>query len=54
MEKPYTSIEARLCSEDCRENYFARVRGDKSAALGTGVRLLAWLQHHKRSRKAAA
>jgi len=43
MEKPYTGIGSRLCSEDCEENYNARVLGDRSAALGSGKRLLLWL-----------
>jgi hypothetical protein len=46
MVKTYTGIDSRLCSEDCSENYFARVSprtGDGSAALGTGVRLAGWL-----------
>jgi len=46
IAKPYTSIESRLCSEDCRTNYFAYVKGDRSAALGTGVRLIEWLCHN--------
>jgi hypothetical protein len=44
MERQYTSIESRLCSEGCRDNYFARVMGDRSAALGTGARFVQWLQ----------
>ncbi len=47
MEKPYTSIDSRLCSEDCSANYYAHVRGDGIAALGTGKRLLHWLQVHQ-------
>jgi hypothetical protein len=48
MEKrPYTSIDSRLCSEDCSENYYAHVRGDRTAALGKGKRLLLWLQAHQ-------
>ena len=47
MEKPYTSIDSRLCSEDCSANYYAHVRGDGTAALGTRKRLLHWLQVHQ-------
>jgi len=44
MEKPYTSVESRLCSEDCGANYFAHVLGDGAARLGSGKRFLLWLQ----------
>jgi hypothetical protein len=43
VDKTYTTIDSRLCSEDCAGNYCARVRGDRSAACGTGVRLAAFL-----------
>lgn len=45
--KSYLSIESRLCSEDCKTNYWAHVKGDRSAALGTGNRLLSWLQRER-------
>lgn len=44
IDRPYTGIESRLCSEDCRANYYAHVLGDYTAELGTGKRLLVWLQ----------
>ena len=44
-DRPYTSIESRLCSDDCRANYFAHVLGDRTARLGSGKRFLLWLQH---------
>jgi hypothetical protein len=47
MQKPYTSIESRLCSEDCSANYWAHVKGDRTAALGTGKRFLSWLQREQ-------
>jgi hypothetical protein len=47
MEQTYTGINSRLCSEDCSTNYHAHVRGDRSAAVGTGTRLLIWLQKHQ-------
>jgi hypothetical protein len=45
MEKAYVSIDSRLCSEDCRQNYNAHVLSDGMAILGSGVRLLLWLKH---------
>jgi hypothetical protein len=48
MEKPYTSIDSRLCSHDCSENYYAHVRGDRTARLGNGVRFVAWLSKNRR------
>lgn len=45
INRPYTGIESRLCSGDCRENYFAHVFGDCTAELGSGKRLLLWLEH---------
>jgi hypothetical protein len=55
IEKPYTSVESRLCSDDCSENYWAHVMGDRSASLGTGKRYLLWLQrnHPKEYRESA-
>lgn len=50
MEKTYTGIDSRLCSEDCSENYYAHVAPSKSdctAALGTGKRLILWLQKNQ-------
>lgn len=44
ISRPYTGIESRLCSENCRKNYFAHVFGDYTAELGKGKRLLLWLQ----------
>jgi hypothetical protein len=43
MDNPYTSIDSRLCSHDCSENYYTWVLGDKSAALGKGKRYRSWL-----------
>ena len=42
-EKLYTTVDSRLCTEDCSANYYAHVMGDRTAALGTGVRLAQWL-----------
>jgi predicted nucleic acid-binding Zn ribbon protein len=47
MEKPYVGIGSRVCSEECGENYNAHVLGDRSAALGSGKRLLLWLQREQ-------
>jgi hypothetical protein len=44
MDKPYTSVDSRLCSDDCSESYYAHVLGDRTARLGTGKRLMLWLQ----------
>jgi hypothetical protein len=44
IKKPYTSVESRLCSYDCSENYWAHVMGDRTAAIGTGKRYALWLQ----------
>jgi len=44
IKKAYTSIESRLCSDDCSESYRAHVLGDRSASLGTGERYMLWLQ----------
>jgi hypothetical protein len=44
MDKAYLGVESRLCSDDCSENYWKHVMGDKSAALGTGKRFAGWLQ----------
>ncbi len=46
MENPYTSIEARLCSENCSVSYWKHVKGDRSAALGSGKRFVGWLQEN--------
>jgi hypothetical protein len=43
MEKPYTSIDSRLCSKGCAANYRAHVLGDGTAILGFGKRLRLWL-----------
>jgi len=43
MEKPYTSLDSRLCSEGCAESYHAHVLGDRTAILGSGKRLRLWL-----------
>ena len=43
-KKTYTSIESRLCTTECKENYWAHVKGDRSAALGTGTRYRLWVQ----------
>ena len=55
MLAPYTSINSRLCGEDCAENYKAHVSpitGDKTAALGTGQRLSRWLLSRKHGKRA--
>lgn len=44
MQGAYTGIGSRLCSEDCEVNYNAHVLGDQTARLGTGKRLMLWLQ----------
>ena len=44
LDKPYTSLESRLCGDVCHGNYHAHVLGDRSARLGTGKRLILWLQ----------
>jgi hypothetical protein len=44
MEKQYTTVDSRLCNETCSENYYKQVMGDRTAALGTGVRFIGWLQ----------
>lgn len=51
MDTPYTSINSRLCSDDCAENYRAHVVGDRTAALGTGRRLGLWLTAAQQSVK---
>jgi hypothetical protein len=47
MEKAYTSIDSRLCSDTCSQNYYAHVLGDRSAAVGTGKRFAQWLQANR-------
>ncbi len=47
MGKPYSGIGSRLCSEGCEENYNLHVLGDFSAELGSGTRLLLWLQREQ-------
>src|SRR5262249_1512545 len=47
MTKNYTGLESRLCSADCRSNYFAHVFGDRSAELGSGKRLILWSQPNR-------
>jgi hypothetical protein len=47
IAKAYTSIESRLCSPVCEESYRKHVLGDRSAALGSGMRFLLWLQIHQ-------
>ena len=44
MEKIYASLASRLCSPKCGEKYAAFVIGDATARLGTGKRLLEWLE----------
>jgi hypothetical protein len=44
MTRPYTSLDSRLCSDDCSRSYKEHVLGDRAAALGTGKRFVAWLQ----------
>ncbi len=48
MDKVYTSVESRLCSEGCSDSYWKHVMGDKTAALGTGKRFMLWLQSNQR------
>ena len=43
-ERTYTSIESRLCGKDCSASYWDYVKGDRSAALGTGTRYRLWVQ----------
>jgi hypothetical protein len=43
MTKPYTSIESRLCSEDCATSYKAHVLGDRTAVVGSSKRLRLWV-----------
>jgi hypothetical protein len=47
MDKPYTYVGSRLCSDDCGESYHAHVLGDKTAALGTGRRLALWMTQRR-------
>jgi hypothetical protein len=47
MDKPYSSIDSRLCSRDCSEKYYAQVMGDKTARLGSGKRFLLWLEENR-------
>ena len=47
MDKPYSSIDSRLCSPDCSEKYYAHVLGDKTARLGSGKRFILWLQENR-------
>lgn len=54
IEKPYTSVDSRLCSEDCAANYYAHVapfKSDRTAALGTGKRLSLWLTTRETEKK---
>jgi hypothetical protein len=43
MEKPYTSLDSRLCSMGCAASYRAHVLEDGTAMLGSGQRLRLWL-----------
>ncbi len=47
MDKPYTSVDSRLCTEDCSTKYYTHVCGERAAALGTGYRFVRWLQLHR-------
>jgi hypothetical protein len=50
MEKTYTGIDSRLCSEDCSANYYAKAApscGDGSATVGMGRRFMLWLQRNQ-------
>jgi hypothetical protein len=53
MEKIYTTVDSRLCSDDCSANYYAHVavKSDHTAAVGTGKRFGLWLlaQHGGKS-----
>ena len=44
MDKPYMSVDSRLCDEDCSTAYYAHVLGDRAARVGSGKRFLLWLQ----------
>lgn len=46
-DKPYHSVDSRLCSENCAASYYAHVLGDRTARLGTGKRLALWLQRNQ-------
>ena len=43
MEKPYTSIDSRLCSKGCAANYRSHILEDGTSILGSGKRLRLWL-----------
>jgi hypothetical protein len=47
MEKTYSSLDSRLCSDDCGLNYRSHALGDHTAALGTGQRFIKWLQKNR-------
>lgn len=47
MEKSYTTVDSRLCSEDCSEGYYAHVIGDRTARVGTGQRFVVWLRKNR-------
>ncbi len=49
MEKAYTSLDSRLCSADCSHSYKEHVLGNRTAALGTGRRFIAWLRVNRPS-----
>jgi hypothetical protein len=44
MDKPYTSIDSRLCGDDCSSSYYSHLEGDRTARLGSGKRLQLWIQ----------
>jgi hypothetical protein len=43
MLDTYSTVNGRLCDEECSRNYHAEVLGDKTAAIGTAKRLTLWL-----------
>jgi hypothetical protein len=50
MLKTYSGIDSRLCSDGCSQNYYryvAPLQSDGSARLGSGKRLLHWLQNNQ-------
>ncbi len=47
LEKCRIRVDDRFCSRACAVNYNAHVLGDRSAALGSGKRLLLWLQRNQ-------
>lgn len=44
IDRTYTTVDSRLCTEECSQQYYAHVKGDRTAALGTGKRFFLWLE----------